>query len=165
MPKLSDSERFDFLNEQGVLMRIAVVQSDGAPMVTPIWFLHREGELLFTPRIKSSWYHALQLDPRVSLCIDEEALPYRKILVQGQAQCLFEVGCDADWRSLYLEMATKYVGPRGAEKYVADTLEQPRTLYRVLLSESKMTSWRMPLSGEPSMGIWAKKYYQPGTEF
>jgi hypothetical protein len=62
-------------------------------------------------------------------------------------------------------MATKYVGERGATKYLEDTIDQPRGLYSVSLSEAKVTSWRMPVAGEPGMGIWANRYYTQGTEF
>jgi len=165
MPKLSKIEQTEFLKEPGVLMRIGVTQEDGAPLVTPIWFLYQEADIWFTPRHRSAWFGCITADPRVSLCIDEDALPYRKVLVQGVAECVHEVGMDDLWRSTYLEMATKYVGTRGAERYIADTIDQPRALFRVKLSAAKVSSWRMPVAGEPGMGIWAKRYYEPGTEF
>lgn len=40
MPKLSESERDRFLDEPGMIMNIATVDADGAPLVTPIWYIH-----------------------------------------------------------------------------------------------------------------------------
>ena len=165
MPKLTSDEARAFLNEPGILMRIGVVEASGAPLVTPIWFLHDSGEILFTPREKSVWFAALRREPRISLCIDEDALPYRKVLIAGVARLVHDVGNDDVWRHQYHAMATKYVGERGATKYLEDTIDQPRGLYSVSLSEAKVTSWRMPVAGEPGMGIWANRYYTPGTEF
>ena len=40
MPKLNDSERDEFLAEPGIIMNIATVDVDGAPLVTPIWYIY-----------------------------------------------------------------------------------------------------------------------------
>ena len=39
MPALTQKEQTDFLEEDGILMRIGVVREDGTPLVTPIWFI------------------------------------------------------------------------------------------------------------------------------
>ena len=79
MPRLTTAERAAFLAEPGVLMRIAVVRADGSPLVTPLWFIHEDDAIYFTPRAHSEWYGCLKRDPRVALCIDEQPLPYRKV--------------------------------------------------------------------------------------
>ena len=48
MPKMSSSEREEFLAVTGIIMNIATVDSDGAPLVTPIWFIYEEGRIWFT---------------------------------------------------------------------------------------------------------------------
>ncbi len=165
MPKLTDSERDAFLAERGVLMRIAVVRADGSPLVTPIWFIHEDDAIYFTPREKSEWFRCLRRDPRVALCIDEQPLPYRKVLIEGQAELVFETGNDDAWRDQYRRIAERYVDREGAEAYVQNTIDQPRGLYRVLLGDAEVTTWRMPVEGEDSMGIWHDRYYVPGTSF
>jgi len=165
MPKLSTAEMNEFLDTRGVLMRIAVVRADGSPLVTPIWFIHENGAIYFTPREKSEWFACLRQDPRVALCIDEQPLPYRKVIVQGRAELRHDVGEDDQWRDQYPRIASRYVPPEGAEAYVQNTIDQPRGLFRVLLEGSKVTTWRMPLEGEDGMGIWHDRYYVPGTRF
>ncbi len=166
MPKLSLEERDAFLNQPGVLMRIAVVRADGTPMVTPIWFIYEDGSIYFTPREKSAWFDCLRRDSYVALCIDEEALPYRKVLVEGNAELVHDVGEDDIWRDQYRRIAGRYVDPEGAEAYVQNTIDQPRGLFRLNLSRAtKLSTWRMPVEGEDGMGIWHDRYYVPGTQF
>ena len=165
MPRLSDAERDTFLADPGILMRIAVVRDDGRPLVTPIWFLHEDGCIYFTPREKSAWFTCLRRDPRVALCIDEQPLPYRKVIVEGVAQLVHDIGEDDQWRDLYRRIAGRYVPADAAEAYVQNTIDQPRGLYRVTLADADVTTWRMPLEGEEGMGIWHDRYYTPGTSF
>lgn len=165
MPRLSVEERDAFLGEPGVVMRVAVVRADGSPLVTPIWFAYEDGAIYFTPREKSEWFSCLRRDPRVALCIDEQPLPYRKVLVEGQAELVHDVGEDARWRDRYRRIATRYVGTDAAEAYISNTIDQPRGLYRVVLDKAHVKTWRMPVEGERGMGIWHDRYYVPGTEF
>ena len=165
MPRLNREELQEFLNEPGVLMRVAVVRSDGSPLVTPIWFLHEDDAVYFTPRDKSEWFTCLRADPRVALSIDEQPLPYRKVLVEGQAELLFDVGRDAEWRELYRRIAERYVPPDAADDYIRNTIDQPRGLYRVVLEGAVVKTWRMPVEGEAAEGIWHHRYYIPGTKF
>ncbi|MEM8766272.1 MAG: pyridoxamine 5'-phosphate oxidase family protein [Pseudomonadota bacterium] len=165
MPVLSRAERDAFLAEPGVLMRVAVVRDDGSPLVTPIWFLHdaEEDAIYFTPREKSEWFACLRRDPRAALCIDEQPLPYRKVIAEGSAELVHDVGADDAWRDLYRRIASRYVPPEAAEAYVQNTIEQPRGLFRLALGSATVKSWRMPLEGEDQTGIWHERYFVPGT--
>jgi len=165
MPVLDAQEQDAFLAEPGVLMRIAVVREDGSPLVTPIWFIHEDDAIYFTPRQRSEWFRCLRRDPRVALCIDEQALPYRKVLLEGRAELVYDVGSDDAWRDLYRRIAQRYVGERGAEDYIQNTIDQPRGLYRLRLADAAVKSWRMPLEGEAPEGIWHQRYYEPNTKF
>ncbi|HVP30304.1 MAG TPA: pyridoxamine 5'-phosphate oxidase family protein [Myxococcota bacterium] len=164
MPALSEAERDAFLAERGVLMRIATVSADGAPHVTPIWFAHEEGRIWFTPRRASAWREHLLRDPRVALSIDEQPLPYRKVVVEGRAELAFDLGEDARWRDRYLRIASRYVPDAEARAYVEATLDQTRALFAVELARAIVRSWRMPVGDEPYAGIWHYRYYAPGTK-
>ena len=165
MPRLTDAEMRAFLHEPGVLMRVAVVREDGSPLVTPIWFVHDEGSIYFTPRKRSEWFACLRRDARLALCIDEQALPYRKMLAEGRAELLYDIGEDDAWRDLYRRIAERYVPPEGAAAYINNTIDQPRGLYQLVLAEARVTTWRMPLAGERGEGIWHHRYYEEGAEF
>lgn len=164
MPALSADARSAFLNERGILCRIATIQPSGAPHVTPVWFAFEGGEVLITPRAESSWLANIRREPRVALTIDEEAGPYRKVTVEGAARIVFEPGNDDAWRDTYRGIARRYVEPAGAEAYIQATIDQPRALIAVPLAGSKVRTWRMPVPGEAYQGIWHERYYAPGTK-
>ncbi|MGI9322931.1 MAG: pyridoxamine 5'-phosphate oxidase family protein [Pseudomonadales bacterium] len=165
MPRLTTAEMDEFLNTPGVLMRIACVREDGSPLVTPIWFIYHDGAIHFTPRAQSEWFTCLRRDARVSLCIDEQAMPYRKVIVEGKAELLHDLGADDVWRDLYRDIAKRYVPDDAAEEYVQNTIDQERGLYRLPLAGNEVKTWRMPLEGEPANGIWHQRYYAAGTLF
>lgn len=164
MPKLTETEAATFLAEPGHLLRVASVDADGMPRNVPIWYIVHDGRIVFTPRVHSVFLANLLRDPRVGLTIDEEALPYRKVTVQGTAELLYAPGADDEWRDLYRVIAKRYVPEEGAEAYVRNTIDQPRALLGVSLDRpSKVLSWRMPVAGENPTGIWARRYFLEGT--
>ncbi len=159
MPKLEDAERDSFLAERGVIMHIATVAADGAPLVTPIWFVFEEGRIWFTPRQHSEWLRNLRNDNRVALSIDESTTPYRKVVVRGRARIDFEIGVDEVWRDRYRRIAQRYLPADGANAYIDGTDDQPRALCSLALADAELRSWRMPVEGERPEGIWAKRYW------
>jgi len=165
MPKLTATEMQSFLTEPGILMRIGVSREDGSPLVTPIWFLYEDEAIYFTPRERSEWFGCLRRDPRVALCIDEQDMPYRKVLAEGRAELIHDIGQDDIWRDLYRRIAERYIPPAAAGQYIRNTIGQPRGLYRLPLGRAKVTTWRMPVESEPGEGIWHHRYYQEGVNF
>jgi len=165
MPKLTDIERATFLDEPGHLLRVATVDEDGMPRNVPIWYILHDGRVVFTPRVHSVFLANMLRDDRVGLTIDEDALPYRKVTVQGRAELLYAPGADDEWRDLYRAIATRYVPVEAAEDYVLNTIDQPRALLGVSLTaaSSKVLSWRMPVEDEAPSGIWARRYFLDGT--
>lgn len=163
MPKMRPDELEAFLDEPGHLVRIGTVDADGYPRVVPTWFIHRGGEVLFTPRAPAVFLRNIQRDPKIGLSIDEDPLPYRKVTVQGDARIVHEPGEDDQWRDLYRQIAKRYVPAEAADQYVDDTIDQPRALIAVPLAGSRVLTWRMPVEGEDGTGIWARRYYGEGT--
>jgi nitroimidazol reductase NimA-like FMN-containing flavoprotein (pyridoxamine 5'-phosphate oxidase superfamily) len=161
---MTDAERDAFLNEPGVLLKIATVSPEGGPLVTPIWFIREGDRIYFTPRQHSEWLAHLRVNPSVALCIDEQPYPYRKVLVQGRSEIVHDVGRDDEWRELYRRIAGRYVSPEDAQTYVEETIDQPRALLAISLASSKVRSWRMPIEGESYKGIWANRYYTPDAK-
>ena len=164
MPTLTTAEIDMFLDEPGHLLRLATIDADGFPRLVPIWFVRRDGEILFTPRGPSAFLANIRRDPRVALSIDEDPLPYRKVTVQGTARIVHDLGADDEWRDLYRTIAKRYVPAEGADAYVDSTNDQPRALVGVPLGgPSRTTTWRMPLADEDGTGIWHRRYYAEGS--
>ena len=166
MPRLTPSELADFLAEPGHLLRIATIDHDGTPRLSPVWCTHQPGDgsgaagrIVFTPRERSVFLANLRRDPRIALSIDEDALPYRKVSVQGRAEIVYDVGRDDEWRHVYREIARRYLDPDAADRYLGATRDQPRALCAVDLTGAVVTTWRMPVGDEAATGIWAGRYY------
>ena len=165
MPYMTHAERDEFLVSPGILMRIACVRADGSPLVTPIWYIFHHGAIYFTPRAQSEWFRCLKEDSRVALCIDEQSLPYRKVLLEGDAELLHDLGEDEIWRDLYRDIARRYVPADAAEAYVQNTIDQERALFRLTFDKATVKTWRMPFDDEPPRGIWHERYYAPGSKY
>ncbi len=165
MPRLTATEIDVFLAEPGHLVRIGTVDADGMPRVVPTWFVVDGDELFFTPRSASVFWHNLARDPRVGLSIDDEAPPYRKVTVQGEARLVHPPGEDEAWRELYLRIASRYIPVADAQRYVDGTADQARPLLAVPFvgDRVRVSTWRMPLPGEDPTGMWHARYYAPGT--
>ena len=157
VPALSPDEVKTFLDEPGHLLRLATVDADGAPYIVPVWFVHEDGRLWFTPRERSAWWSHVQRLPRVAATVDEEALPYRKVVVRDEVRIDHRPGEDDAWRDRYRRIALRYGPPEMADGYLAATHDEPRAL--LSLSLDAATTWRMPLPGEDPTSIWAKRYY------
>lgn len=164
MPKLTDTEIQEFLQERGHLVRIATIQADGSPSVVPVWFVYEGGKILITPRKYSAFYANIQRDPRVAVTVDEDTGRYRKVLVEGNVEILFTPGHDDQWRDIYQRITCRYVDEQSADYYLTETLDQPRALIGIELAEAKVTTWRMPKEGEAYVGIWHKRYYEAGSK-
>ena len=96
---MSTEERDAFLAEQRVA-RIATVQADGSPHVTPIWYVWDGEAMWFYSIIKSQrWTNAMR-DPRVSVVVDtgeSEYFQLRGVEVIGAVEAVGEqprVGVD-----------------------------------------------------------------------
>ena len=167
MPKLTDAELHDFLDERGHLARIATIDGDGFPRVLPLWFIRAGSRILFTPRSPAVIWMNIERDPKVGITIDESDQPYRKIVVQGVVEVVHRPGEDDAWRDLYRAIAKRYTADWFADDYVDGTDDQPRALCSVDLvaASSRLSTWRMPVSGEDRRGVWAKRYYLPGTKW
>ena len=161
MPGLTTDELHAFLEEPGHLLRLGTHGVDGLPRVVPIWFIHRDGALWFTPRARSAWLDDLRADPGVCATIDETAPPMRKLVARGHAELVHDLGDDDTWRDLYRSIACRYTPERFADAYIADTIDEPRALYRLVLSEATQATWRMPVPerGENPLAVWGAQYY------
>lgn len=164
MPPLTGTERAGLFETPGVLCRIATLRPDGAPTVTPAWFIVQDAQILVTPRAKSAWLANIRRDCRVSITIDEEAAPYRKVRAEGCARVVHDLGEDDVWRDLYRQITRRYVDADAAEAYIQETIDQPRALLALDLDTSSVSTWRMPHPGEPYTGIWHERYYAPGSK-
>jgi nitroimidazol reductase NimA-like FMN-containing flavoprotein (pyridoxamine 5'-phosphate oxidase superfamily) len=161
VPGLTSDEVEAFLDEPGHLLRLGTIGTDGLPRVVPIWFIHRDGAIWFTPRARSAWLDDLRRDAGVCATIDEGEPPMRKVIARGRAELVHDLGADDAWRDLYRDIACRYTPERFADAYLADTVDEPRALFRLSLAAADVATWRMPMidRGENPLAVWSAQYY------
>jgi hypothetical protein len=168
VPKLTADEIEDVLSRAG-LLRVATMGEDGFPLLVPVAFLYRDRRILLTARARVAWLENIRRDPRVCVCVDEGRYPLRKVTIKGSAEIVFEPGRDDEWRELRLPLpdsttAAPALDATGQEwsydaAYRLITHDEPRALVSIPLTGSTVTSWRLPIEGEPVDGSWARRYY------
>ncbi len=150
MRGLTPEELAEFLAGP-VVARIATIDENGFPYITPVWQEWREGAMYIVPREKTVFVKHLRTNPKVAISCALDTGTYTRMLMRGHAEIL---SGPAPMEGLCLEiaqrMSVRYLGPRGPE-YLVPTQDRPRYLVRVAPTEKhKLITWD---------GVeWAEKY-------
>jgi PPOX class probable F420-dependent enzyme len=103
-----------FLSAGSRTGKLAYAGPDGRALVAPVWFIVDDGCLVFNTGQGTAKGRAIARDPRLTLCVDLEALPYAFVQVQGVA----EVSEDpAELVRTATAIAARYVGPERAAEF------------------------------------------------
>jgi PPOX class probable F420-dependent enzyme len=114
MAKMDPEEVGSFLLERARTAKLATVRADGRPHVAPIWF-DLDGEtLIFTTWHESVKAANLGREPRVSICVDEEAPPFSFVIIEGMASISTDPSDLLYWAT---RIAGRYMGAELAEAY------------------------------------------------
>lgn len=98
---------------------LAYVRRDGRPHQVPVWYTYRDGRLVISTATGSPKHRALEREPRVSLTIQDEAPPYRAVVMEGSVELApIEAGADPTEG-----MAIRYFGRVAAAEYDRMTAE------------------------------------------
>jgi nitroimidazol reductase NimA-like FMN-containing flavoprotein (pyridoxamine 5'-phosphate oxidase superfamily) len=94
--------------------RLAYTWMDGSPRVVPIWFHWTGDQFVLGSPPNAPKLKALAADPRVALTIDDNAWPYKVMLVRGRAgvEMLDDVSQE------YALAATRYFGPEQGPAWI-----------------------------------------------
>lgn len=128
MQVMTREETSAFLLEDHRTGKLATVREDGRPHVVPIWFDLDGDDLVFT-----TWHQAVKAanmrrDARVALCVDDEALPFAFVLIEGTAT--IEENAD-NLRYWATRIAGRYMGADLAEAYGERNSVEGELLVRV----------------------------------
>jgi hypothetical protein len=111
MPRrFSKAEVDRFLHGRRVAV-LGTIGPDGAPVLTPIWYLYRDGHLLMRTDNQSVKAKNIARDPRVTVCVQDERPPYASATVYGKA------AIEPAREELGPAMAKHYLGAVGAAGY------------------------------------------------
>ena len=83
--KLDRESLYAFLSTGHRTAKIALVKSDGSPVVSPVWFVLDNNELVFNTMSTSLKGRLLKKDPRVSICVEDDTFPYGFATIRGHA--------------------------------------------------------------------------------
>ncbi len=103
--------------------KLATVRADGRPHVAPIWFVldpstadgdSPVGDIVFTTGATTLKGKALQRDPRVSLCVDDERPPFSFAAIEGLVTLSQQLDEVARWAAV---IGGRYMGADRAAEY------------------------------------------------
>ncbi len=81
---------------------------DGAPQLSPVWYLYEDGCMYIGVRVASAKYRNLQRDPRISLCVDGCHPDSRAVMIYGNAEL---IEADSPWREqMHWRITRRYYG-------------------------------------------------------
>ncbi|MEV4808131.1 PPOX class F420-dependent oxidoreductase [Nonomuraea sp. NPDC049421] len=111
---MTTREWHEFVTRGARTGKFATSGADGAPHVTPVWYVFDGEDFAFTTNGDTAKARHLRRDPRAALCVDDDAPPFAYIEARG------EVTLSEDLDEL-LDVATRaaarYVGPDQAEEF------------------------------------------------
>jgi PPOX class probable F420-dependent enzyme len=111
---MSRTEREEFL--AGVHVGVLSVASDdgSGPLTVPIWYTYQPGGTVNVSTGRGTRKaRAIEVAGRISLCAQDERLPYKYVTVEGPV--VVEDATDAE----RLELARRYLGSEGGDAFIA----------------------------------------------
>ncbi|WP_163505596.1 PPOX class F420-dependent oxidoreductase [Fodinicola acaciae] len=112
--RMTDEQWRQFVTDGTRTGKVATVRADGRPHVAPVWFDLDGDDLVFTTAADSLKGKALQRDPRISICVDDENPPYSFVIVEGTAKLSEDPDELLAWAT---RLGGRYMGTEAAEDY------------------------------------------------
>ena len=112
--KMSHDEYIQFLQEGTRTAKIATTHKDGRPHVVPVWFVLDGDTIVFMTGADTVKGKNLQRDPRVTICVDDEAPPFSFVMVEGTATTAPNPPEMLEWST---RIARRYMGDEQAEAF------------------------------------------------
>jgi len=111
---MSDQDRRDFLASGTRTAKVAVSRRDGTPHVVPVWFVLDGDIIVFTTGESTVKGRALQRDPRVSMCVDDESPPFAFVMIEGLATVIRD---HDELLAAATRIGARYMGADRAEEF------------------------------------------------
>ncbi|WP_208214531.1 TIGR03618 family F420-dependent PPOX class oxidoreductase [Cellulomonas fengjieae] len=132
---MTPDELDEFLTTGKLFAKIATVNEDGIPQISPVWYAWDGEAFLVVSKERTGMVKNLRRDPRCGLLVDNVELPYKRVSVQGAVEFL---GPDFDYETPMRQMVLRYLGEEGMA-YAESTMVFPRVPFYV--RPLRMTSW------------------------
>ena len=126
--KMTREERETFLADLHVGV-IGISSPGRGPVVVPVWYEYEPGkEIRLVTNKASQKTGLLEQAGRFTLCVQNEALPYQYVSVEGPVLSIE----DADHTRDLKPIAVRYLGEEEGEQYVQDTINDHEQLVRMM---------------------------------
>lgn len=132
--KLEEDALYSFLEAGCRTAKIACVKRDGSPVVSPVWFIMDDNELVFTTMNSSLKYKLMSQDPRVSVCVENDSYPYGFATIEGFAT--FHELAPGELLLWTTRIASRYVPEGLAEQFGRRNAVDGEILVRVKIMAS-----------------------------
>lgn len=126
--EMTPDETRSFLLEGTRTGKLAIVRADGRPHVTPTWFTLDGDDVVLTTHQTSQKAKAIRRDPRVALCVDDQAPPYSYVMVEGTATLSDDLD---EMRRCAAAVGGRYMGAGRAEEFGARNAVPGELLVRI----------------------------------
>jgi PPOX class probable F420-dependent enzyme len=94
---------------------LATVRPDGRPHLAPVWIdLDDDDTVVFMTGAATVKGRALQAEPRVALCVDDDRPPFAYVLIEGRAEVSTDLDDMLPWA---IRIGGRYMGADQAEAY------------------------------------------------
>ncbi|SMD23540.1 pyridoxamine 5'-phosphate oxidase family protein [Kibdelosporangium aridum] len=123
-------ERQDFLAQVHVAV-VAVADEDGrAPLAIPLWYDYRPGgEVALITEREGRKTALIRRAGRITLCVQGTVLPYQYVSAEGPVTAIEDtVTVEQRWA-----LASRYLGPEGADAYIESTPGSTERMVRILM--------------------------------
>jgi len=115
---------------------LGLVRANGAPIVTPVWFVLHEGpdgdELIFTTGTDTLKGKAIRRDSRISLAVDDQRPPFSYVQFTAQARLTSDHAETLEWAT---RIGERYMGANLAEQYGRRNAVSEESLVRAAITK------------------------------
>lgn len=126
---MSEREWKTYLMQGTHTAKLGTVTRDGRPVVSPVWFILDEEQLIFMTGGDSLKARNIIHNPRVSLSVDDETFPFSFVILHGLAE--IDYLSPAELLPWSTRIATRYVPKEQAESYGKRNAVEGEVLIRV----------------------------------
>lgn len=136
-------DQLDGLLDEPHLATLATFRKDGTVLQSPIWYIWEDGGFTLGIAAGDGKLKHMARDPRVTIVVAEDAMPYRGLEVRGLAQVT-----DRPYSPTIRRIARRYVGAQG-EGFYADG--EDGVVVRIEPGDMRGWDFRDDLR---AMGVW-----------
>ena len=122
-----------FLAEARVAV-LGINRRNGSPQLVPIWYTFEDGVIWISSGNNQPKVRNIEVDSRVTLCIDDRKFPYKQVAIYGKAILIHD-----NVQNLRRSIAQRYLGESAGLDYIARSKTEDRVLIKLI--PERFYSW------------------------